>query len=135
MKKVKELSVKEQQEIELDILKYLDKVLTDNQIRYFAAYGTLLGAVREKGFIPWDDDVDLWVFRKDIPKIIQVIKNSPHEGFFLQTFQSDPETIVPEMIRICVDNTYKWPEKCENEKFHTGIFLDIFPLIEEEYIL
>lgn len=56
-------TIEEVQKIELGILEYLDRVCRDNNLRYYLAYGTLLGAVRHQGFIPWDDDIDVWMPR------------------------------------------------------------------------
>lgn len=56
----------------LEAYKYLDKVLTDNNIRYFAIAGTALGAVRHKGFIPWDDDIDIVMTMDQLNKFIKI---------------------------------------------------------------
>ena len=60
---MKELTLQELKEIEFSILKEFDAFCKENNIRYFLAYGTLLGAIRYKKFIPWDDDVDVLVPR------------------------------------------------------------------------
>ena len=57
--------IKEMQHIALDVLIYLDKVCSKYGLKYFIVDGTLLGAVRHKGFIPWDDDIDVWMPRAD----------------------------------------------------------------------
>ena len=62
---MQELSLEKQKLIMLEILLDFDKVCRNNGIRYSLAYGTLLGAVRHQGFIPWDDDIDVIVFRAD----------------------------------------------------------------------
>ena len=54
---------------EMEVLALFDEICKANDIRYYIAYGTLLGAVRHKGFIPWDDDIDLWMFRRDMMKL------------------------------------------------------------------
>ncbi len=59
------LSLKEVHDADLDILRFFDGFCSDNGLRYYLAYGTLLGAVRHRGFIPWDDDVDIWMPRSD----------------------------------------------------------------------
>lgn len=52
------LSLDQVKQIELDILKYVDAVCKEYNLRYFLSFGTLIGAIRHKGFIPWDDDID-----------------------------------------------------------------------------
>lgn len=55
---------------QLEVLEQFDSVCRDLGLRYFAAYGTLLGTVRHKGFIPWDDDIDVWMLREDMDRLI-----------------------------------------------------------------
>ncbi|MFQ9057363.1 MAG: LicD family protein [[Eubacterium] siraeum] len=61
---------------ELDILVKFDRMCKENNLRYFITAGTLLGAVRHKGFIPWDDDIDVVMLRKDFKKLNGVCKKS-----------------------------------------------------------
>ena len=129
MKKLKELTVREEQDIQLQILHLFDDACNKESLCYFLAYGTLLGAVREKGFIAWDDDIDLWMPREDFERFQTVFCQYFDESrYFLQTYKTDKNTINPEMMRICVAGTYKWPEGCEKENFHTGLYFDVFPL-------
>lgn len=128
MKKIKALSIREEQEIHIEILRLFDHICTQEGLQYFLAYGTLLGAVREHGFIAWDDDIDLWMKREDYEKFSEAFSKYAKEQYFLQNYKTDKNTASPEMMRICVNGTYKWPVGCETEKFHTGIYFDIFPL-------
>ena len=73
---MKELTLQELKDIEFDILKVFDKFCKENNIRYYFAYGTLLGAIRYKKFIPWDDDVDLLIPREDYDRMISLFKDT-----------------------------------------------------------
>ena len=72
MRKITDL--KELKKIELDILLYIDRICREHNLLYYMAYGTLLGAVRHKGFIPWDDDIDIVMPRPDYEKLIKIMR-------------------------------------------------------------
>ena len=67
------LTVDELKKYELDILKFIDYVCKKYNIKYFVSYGTLLGAVRHKGFIPWDDDIDVAMYREDYERFQKAV--------------------------------------------------------------
>ena len=69
------ISVEQQKKILLGILEAIDRYCRENNLTYYLAYGTLLGAVRHKGFIPWDDDIDIWMFRSDYDQFIAGFKD------------------------------------------------------------
>ena len=120
--KEKELLQKKQLEI-LDEIKMLcDK----HKIKYWLDGGTCLGAIRHKGFIPWDDDVDLGMPRKDFDRFIDVCKKELNNKFFLQT--SETETNFPlEFAKIRMNYTLLKEKDNINQSYHQGIFIDIFP--------
>ena len=68
------LSLDQVKQIELDILKYVDAVCKEYNLRYFLSFGTLIGAIRHKGFIPWDDDIDISMPREDYERFVEIKK-------------------------------------------------------------
>ena len=73
--------------IQLDILLDFSKFCEENDINYTIAYGSLIGAVRHKGFIPWDDDIDIGMIRSEYVKFLAICKDELLEEYFLQTFE------------------------------------------------
>ena len=87
------VSIKEVQAVKLEILIEFDRIV-ENSIPYQLFAGTLLGAIRHKGFIPWDDDIDVCLLRKDYERFLHVSKNDLNDSYYLQTCFSDPASIV-----------------------------------------
>ena len=90
---MKELSLQELKDIEFDMLKMFDAFCKENNIKYFLAYGTLLGAIRYKKFIPWDDDVDLLIPREDYNRLISLFQNT--ERYQLFAFEKNENYCFP----------------------------------------
>lgn len=118
-------SLDEMKQIELGILDYVSSFCEKHNLTYFLAYGTLLGAVRHKGFIPWDDDVDICMPREDYKKLcdLWINENNQYELFeceknknYMYPFAkvSDSHTLIS--------------ERNINESCGFGIYIDIFPL-------
>lgn len=76
---------------EQEILDVIHQVCTEHGLRYSLAYGTLIGAVRHKGFIPWDDDIDIMMPREDYEKLIAVWNQSAPKGYILQNTRTDSD--------------------------------------------
>ena len=110
------------QDTELQMMSFLDKECTRLGIRYCMVAGTLLGAVRHKGFIPWDDDIDIYMSMKDID-ILKREFNS-HE-YFLQTPETDKEMPFI-MLKIRKNGTFMPESGKEHLNMHQGVWLDIF---------
>lgn len=114
--------------MELDIFKEIVKICDDNQLTYYISGGTYLGAVRHKGFIPWDDDIDIWMPREDYDKFIELWHKNPLNGYILQNADFE-DSFTQNFTKIRKDNTaYVELGEEKDGSFHKGIFIDIFPL-------
>lgn len=113
----------------LEILKEIRRICTEHNLKYFLAFGTLLGAIRHGGFIPWDYDADVEMLREDYEKFIIICASELNENFFLSTPRTDKKSISPH-ARLCLNNTKVVFALFENSvgKGHQGIFVDIFPI-------
>lgn len=121
---MKELTLQELKEIEFSILKEFDAFCKENNIRYFLAYGTLLGAIRYKKFIPWDDDVDVLVPREDYNRLLTLFRDS--EKYRLYAYEKDSRYLYP-FAKICDTETVKCEFGYDNG-VDLGVDIDIFPL-------
>ena len=112
--------------VELDLLNEFDRVCRNNNIQYFASMGTLLGAVRHKGFIPWDDDLDVCIFRDDFMRLCALSKEfkSP---YFLQTALSDRKYFCG-YARLRNSTTTGVISNNASPEYNNGIFIDIYVL-------
>lgn len=123
---------KEQKElwaVELDLLVQVQKICEKHDIKYFAYAGTLLGAVRHKGYIPWDDDIDIMMTRENYIKFCKFAEKELKYPYFLQTEKTDPSSILGlAKIRNSKTTGILKAHKNRNFKFNQGIFIDIFPL-------
>ena len=95
MSKTNQCSIEQIHEVDIETLKKLDCFFTENNIIYTASRGTALGAARHKGFIPWDDDVDLDMHVDDMRKLAKLWKKKGLPGFFLQNKWTDPNVPWP----------------------------------------
>ena len=112
---------------EQEILDVIHQVCTEYGLRYSLAYGTLIGAVRHKGFIPWDDDIDLMMPREDYEKLLAIWNEAAPKGYILQNTRTDPD-FTQNFTKIRKDHTTFLQGESEREKhYHKGIFVDIFP--------
>lgn len=122
---MKRMTLDEVKKIQLDILVYVADVCHKNNIEYSLAYGTLIGAVRHGGFIPWDDDIDIVLMRKEYKKLLECLSKEKHERYQVLSIKdsgywysyakvTDTRTFIEEK---------NWPNY---EKL--GVNIDLFPL-------
>ena len=110
----------------LEMLKYVDELCRKHDIPYYLSGGTLLGAVRHQGFIPWDDDLDIILMKKDFRRLLNVLRNEPSVDYVLQCHQTDPYYIAP-YAKLRMKNTQirEWNENDIYYRYR-GIYIDIF---------
>ena len=110
----------------LDILKEIIRVCDILHIKYFIIGGTAIGALFWKGIIPWDDDIDIGMHRKDYERFLREAPSVLNGGYILQHFYNEPETPFY-YAKIRKDNTLFVEDSYQNLNIHHGIFIDIFP--------
>ena len=117
--------IKEMQHIALDALIYLDKVCSKYGLKYFIVDGTLLGAVRHKGFIPWDDDLDFFMTPDNYEKFVRLFEaKGDSDRFFLEPFGETDNMVTLGKVR--AKNTTYVEESLTDYAISHNIYLDIF---------
>ena len=111
----------------LEIMKYIDKICRDNNIEYFIMGGTALGAVRHGGFIPWDDDLDIFMTPSEYEKFKKIFEKENNDKFMIQEWRTTPNFLEYSKVRMngttFIENVYK-----DNKNMHHGIYVDIMML-------
>lgn len=111
----------------LKMLVEVNRLCRKHELRYSLAYGTLLGAIRHKGFIPWDDDVDIWMPRRDLVKFREICKQELNSKFFYQSNETDKEYYLL-FDKIRYNGTIFKETYYEDYNIHHGVYIDIFPI-------
>ena len=119
-----ETTLRQAQLVMLRILKIVAHICDRNGIRYWLDGGTLLGAVRHGGFIPWDDDIDIGMFRDDYERFSQIAPRELPDDLFYQSIHTDPRSFIP-WAKVRDRNSVIIEDVVGD--FHKGIYLDIFP--------
>ncbi|MCD8290577.1 MAG: LicD family protein [Prevotella sp.] len=124
---MRQMTIKEVQQVSLDILKDVHEFCVENNIHYSLSGGTLLGAIRHNGFIPWDDDVDIQLPRPDYDRLVNTYQSK--QGYKLFSHErADSKAIRFPYARICeMKKTYVDPGVVPWCSEKTGIWIDILP--------
>ena len=120
-------TLKHLQKVQLMMLKDFIKICEENDILYFVNGGTLLGTIRHGGFIPWDDDIDLMMFRKDFEKLNKIMSENPNDKYSLCNVLNE-ETYHYTWNRFNLKNTRLEEWWAKQVDYEPNIFMDIFIL-------
>lgn len=120
------IELRKLQLLQLEIAKEIKRICDKNKIQYFIEGGTLLGAVRHKGFIPWDDDLDIGMLASEHEKFLKIAPEQLDKRFFLQTDFTDPSYGCV-FSKVKMKHTHMHEKLTEGLKIDDGIFVDIFP--------
>lgn len=121
------MTMQEIQKVSLEVLKKMTEIMDREGFRYVLAYGTLIGAIRHKGYIPWDDDVDIHMLRPDYDRFLKYAVENKEKFGHLEVMNMDNTPNYPYMITRVSDSRYEIDVKNER-KCGLGIFVDIYPL-------
>lgn len=120
-------TLKKLHRIQIELLQIVDTICMKNNLKYSTAFGTVLGAIRHKGFIPWDDDIDIIMPKKDYDQLIEILKKECPKGYYL-LMPDDNIAYISLVTKFVKDGTLFIPEIEKQMKCKRGIGLDIFPL-------
>ncbi len=124
---MRDFDLRKLQLIELDMLKDVAKFCDENEINYFLDSGTLLGAVRHKGFIPWDDDIDICMDIKNYKRFLKLAPKGLNEKYFVQNYKTDHKSSI-RWTKVRINGTTSMEADMTNYDIHYGICMDIFAI-------
>lgn len=120
---MRKIEIDELRQIMLNLLNEVDKYCKENGIRFFLDSGTLLGAIRHKGFIPWDDDMDICMPRPDYERFIELVKQKPISDY-IDIYQAE-DGLFP-FIKV-VDKRTELIEYPDTLRLKLAVYIDVFP--------
>ncbi len=130
MAKIDPKVLREAQLIMLDMLVEFDMICKKHNLQYWLDSGTLLGAVRHKGFIPWDDDIDLSMPVEDYSRFVEIAQEELSDSIFFQTTKTDNKFPFDYIkLRSQKAKIIEFHEKDRDIGYHQGVFVDIFPML------
>ncbi len=112
--------------IQLELALEVRRICDKNGIGYALIAGTMLGAVRHKGFIPWDDDMDIGLLRPEFERFLKACESDLGREYFLQTWDTDPGFALP-FAKIRKNGTLYIEHNAGKSDLHSGIYIDVFP--------
>lgn len=118
--------IREIQQMELGIMEYIHEICQKIGVKYFLAYGSLIGAVRHKGFISWDDDMDICMLREDYEKLQDYLISNPNERYEVMSYKNNLNYVYP-FMKVQDNQTYLLEEDVRIDS-NMGIYVDIFPV-------
>ena len=120
--------VRKLQLVEIEILKEIDRICKKYNIKYFLCNGSLIGAIRHKGFIPWDDDIDIAMTRKNYDRFIKISKDELKNKFFLDCYEINKKCNFSYAKVKCKETIFVEEKNASSYTSSDAIWLDIFPL-------
>lgn len=122
----KEIDIHQLRELQMQVMDAVDRFCRQNGIRYFITAGTLIGALRHKGYIPWDDDIDIVMLRDDYEKFLKDFRNYP-ERYRVDSIETNPSCHYS-YAKVYDDTTIFLEGHESHEEEPIGVNIDIFPL-------
>lgn len=119
-------ALKKLQSIELEMLKVVDEFCRAHEVPYFLESGTAIGCARHKGFIPWDDDIDIGIMKEDYPRFVRLFAENPPAGYSIHTHQNT-ENYPYMFAKVYREGTRFLARESIDAGLESCIYLDVFP--------
>lgn len=125
----RELTDIENQKVQLDILSYVDSFCSKMGLRYYLGDGTLIGAVRHHGYIPWDDDIDIRMPRPDYDELIRIFNEGSKDSRY-RLIEPKSKLAQNSFVKIIDSDTIKIEPYLDYKNGYLGVDIDVFPLMD-----